>query len=191
MPAEPSNFDPQKLWQSQATEHDAMTIAEIHEKARVFQGRIRRRNIMEYVAGVVVLAGFLPVLLYRGSWMMQVGAGLTMAATVFVVWQIRQRGSGRPVPEAGEALIGFHRRELIRQRNALRTVGAWYIAPFVPGMAMILSGRWFQLHAAHRSVRLDHLLILSAGALVTLVMLGIWQLNERGAKRLDKQIEKL
>jgi hypothetical protein len=191
MPVEPSDFDPQNLWQSQATEHEPMTIAEIHEKARTFQARVRRRNMVEYVAAAVAILGFLPALLQRGSWMMQVGAGLVMAAIAFVVWQLHRRASAQAVPEAGEAVTAFHRRELIRQRDAIRSVGLWYISPAIPGMAMILLGRWFQSPAPHRSVALDHLIIALVAVIAILVLLAIWLLNQRGAKRLQRRIDEL
>lgn len=79
---------------------------------------------------------------------MQAGAGLIMLAILFVTWQLHRRGSAESTPQAGEALVDAYRRQLIRQRNALRTAGLWYVAPVVPGMALLMLGRWFQLHAA-------------------------------------------
>ncbi len=191
MPGKPPDFEPQALWQSQSTEHDPMTIAAIHEKARVFQTRIRRRNLIEYIASIVVIAGFTPALLHPGSWMMQAGAGLIMIATVFVVWQLHRRGSAAALPDSGDALIDFHRRELVRQRDMLRAVAVWYLGPFVPGMALTMLGRWFQAHAQHRPVGLDHLIILLSGGIVSLMLLGIWLLNQWGARRLQKRIDEL
>lgn len=191
MPDEPPIFDPQKLWQSQATEHTPMTIAQIHQKARTFQAKVRRRNIIEYVACVVVIAGFMPALLHRGSWMMQAGAAWIMAATVFIAWQLHRRASGRAVPDGGQAVVDFHRRELMRQRDAVRSVGFWYLAPFAPGMVLLLAGRWFQSHATHRPLALDHLIIGLVGVIAVLVFVVIWLLNQRGADRLQRQIEEL
>lgn len=191
MSGEPSDFDPQSLWQNQATEHDPMTVAQIHEKARAFQSRIRRRNLTEYIACVFVIAGFIPALLQHRSWMMQAGALLIMAATIFVAWQLHRRGSSRPAPAGGDALMTTYRQELVRQRDALRSIGAWYLAPFAPGMALLMLGRWFQLHAAHRAVGLDHLIILLGTAIAALVFLVVWLLNQRGADRLQKRIDEL
>ena len=191
MSGEPSDFDPQSLWQSQAMEHDPMTLAQIHTKAQALQSRVRRRNVREYIACVVVVAGFTPALLQRASWMMQAGALLIMAATIFVAWQLHRRGAAQPVPEGGDALIAAYREELVRQRDALRSVGAWYLAPFVPGMALLMLGRWFQSHAAHRPVGVDHIIIILSTAIVALVFLVIWLLNQRGADRLQKRIEEL
>jgi len=191
MPAEPSDLDPQKLWQSQTTEYDPMTIAVIHEKARTFQARIWRRNAMEYAGCVIAILGILPAALHRGSWMMQSGGALIIIATIFVAWQLHRRTSGGTVPEAGEPLVGFYRAELIRQRDALRSVSVWYLAPFVPGMALLLLGRWFQSHATHRSLGTDHLIIALVAVIAVLVFLVIWLLNQRGAQSLQQRIDEL
>ena len=191
MSGEPSDFDPQTLWQSQPREYDPMTLAEIREKARKFQAKLRRRNTIEYVACVVVILLFLPGLLHSGSWMMQAGCGLNMAAAVFVGWQLHVRGSARAAPDGDHAMVDFHRRELIRQRDALRSVGVWYLAPMIPGMVLLMLGRWFQSHAPGRSIAVDHLAIALSGAIAALVFSGIWLLNQRGADRLQRLIEEL
>ncbi len=150
---------------------------------------MRRRNLVEYIACIVVIAGFTPVLLHQGSWMMRAGAGLIMAATIFVAWQLHRRASAAPLPVSGEALVDFHRRELIRQREALQSIAVWYLGPFVPGMVMLLLGRWFQAHAPHRPLGFDHLIIFLAGVIVALIWLGVWLLNQWGAERLQRRID--
>jgi hypothetical protein len=201
MSGDPSDFDPQApnlqapnlqaLWQSQVQEHEPMSLAEIHHKARTLEKKVRWRNAREYIASVVVIAGFSPVLLHRDSWMMQAGAALVILATIFVAWRIHRQASARAVPEAGEALRDFHREELIRQRDALRSVGRWYLAPFMPGMALVMMGRWFQSHVGGRSLAMDHLGILLASGVAALVFGGIWWLNLRGARRLQAEIDRL
>lgn len=93
--------------------------------------------------------------------------------------------------ESGDALVDSYRRELIRQRDALRSIGRWYLAPFVPGMTLLLLGRWFQSHATRRPVALDHVIIALVGVIAALVFLVIWLLNQRGAERLQRRIEEL
>src|SRR5271165_303460 len=152
MPDEPPAFDPQKLWQSQATEHTPMTLAQVHQKARTFQAKVRLRNIIEYIGCVLAIAGYTPALFHRGSWMVHVGAVLIMAAVAFIAWQLHRRASSKAVPEVGDAVADFHRRELIRQRDAVRSVAVWYLAPVVPGMVLFLAGLWLQSHAPHRTI---------------------------------------
>jgi uncharacterized membrane protein YecN with MAPEG domain len=191
VPGESSDLDPRKLWQSQPTEYDPMTLAAIHEKARVFGAKVRRRNAIEYIASAVVVLGFLPAVLHRGSWMMQAGGALIIAGTVFMVWQLHRRASAKSVPQAGKAAVDFYRAELTRQRDALRSVAVWYIAPFVPGMALLLMGRWFQSHATRWPVGADHFIILLTAAVAFLVFMVIWLLNQRGADRLQRRIDEL
>jgi magnesium-transporting ATPase (P-type) len=191
MPGEPSDFDPQRLWQSQVKEYDPMTLADIHRKARTLESKVRRRNALEYVGCVLVIAGFLPAVLHRGSWMMQVGGTLIIAATGFIAWQLHRRGSATAVAESGDALVDAYRRELMRQRDALRSIAVWYLAPFVPGMTLLLLGRWFQSHATRRPIALDHIIIALTGVIAALVFLVIWLLNQRGADRLQRRIEEL
>ena len=191
MPTDPAGLDPQAIWQSQTTEHAPTSLAALHEQARSFRRRIGRRNAVETAAGAAVILGFLPVLFHRGSWMMQAGGGLVIAATVFVLWQLHRRGASGPAPDAGAPLIDHYRAELARQRDALGSVGAWYLGPFVPGMALLLAGRWFQAHAAHRSLAADHLMIAVVGLVVAGVFLGVLRLNRLGAQRLQRRIDDL
>jgi hypothetical protein len=188
---DPQSLWPQKLWQSQTSEYDPMTLAAIHEKARTFQATIKRRNAREYFGCVIVILGMLPAVLHRESWMMQAGGALIMLAVLFVGWQLHRRASAEKIPDMGEPLIDAYRAQLIRQRDALRSVGVWYLAPFIPGMALLLLGRWFQSHVAGRSLRTDHFAIACGAAFVVLVFLGVWLLNRRGAKRLQRRIDEL
>lgn len=190
MTGDPSD-DLQALWRAQPTEHQPMTLAEIHQRARTMRRKVRRRNLTEYAAGVLVILGFAPVLLHPRSWMMQAGAALIIVATVMVLRHLHRMASARAVPEDGAPIVDFHREELIRQRDVLRTVGRWYLAPFIPGLALITAGRWFQAHARGRTVETDHLIILVTSAIVALFFVFVWALNQWGAKQLQKRIDAL
>ena len=179
MQPDPTDLDPQKLWQSQQTEHVPMSLAEIHDKSRAFQARIKRRNLIEYAACIVVVLGFLPGVFDRVSWMVQAASGWIIVATAFVAWQLHRRGSAERSPNIGEALIEFHRAQLTRQRDAGRSIAVWYIAPFVPGMALLLTGLWFVRGA-------NHALDLFTGALAVVVFAGTWWLKPTCAPTASK-----
>jgi len=200
MPADPMDFDPQRpdlqnLWQSQPTEYDPMTLAQIHHEAERLQTRVRRRNLREYIAGALAIAFFVPVAIFSRSWLMQVGAGLIIVAMVYIFWRLNRVGPSRsPVPDArtqGAALVDFQRAELSRQRDALRSMGFWNIAPVVPGMVLLVLGRWFGPPAAHRTTTTDHLIIVLASAIAVLLFVVIWLLNQRGADKLQRRIDEL
>ena len=130
------------LWQSQPTEPPRMSPEELRSRMHRFERRIFWRNLREYAAGVVVLIVFgyyewlFPALLQR------IGSTLTIAGTLYVMYQLHRRASARISPaDAGmKSCLEYHRQELERQRDALRAVWSWYLLPFVPGMAVFLAG---------------------------------------------------
>lgn len=191
MKPDPSDLDPQRLWQGQDTEYAPVTLAAVHDKARAFQAKVRRRNMFEYAASAFVILGFLPVVFDRTSWIMQLAGALIIAATVFVAWQIHRRASASNVPETGASLAEFHRAELGRQRDAVGSIAVWYLAPFVPGMTLLLLGRWLQGPAPHRSAAAEHGILLLTGAIEALVFVGVWLLNQRAAARLQRELDAL
>jgi hypothetical protein len=182
--------DLKQLWTSQQTEEAPMPIEDIRRRTAELNKRVRRRNLIEYVAAVFVVIGFTPYLLH-GGWMIQGGAALTMAATGFVVWQLHRRTAMGHAPDAGRELVDYHRAELVRQRDAIRSAGLWYIAPLVPGLVMMALGRWFQAHAPGRPVEIDHLVIGLCLVIVALGLLAAWLWLQMGALRLQKRIDDL
>jgi hypothetical protein len=187
----PSDLDPQGLWRSQNKEYDPMTLADIHTKARAFDSRVQRRNAIEYIACGVVIVGFAPMLLHGPNWMMQAGAALIMLGTVFVAWQLHGRGSVDASVEPGETLVDAYRRQLIRQRDAIRSVGSWYLAPFAPGMTLLLIGMWFRAPKPGVPIERAHMGVMIASAINIALFVCIWLLNLRGAKLLQKRIDDL
>jgi hypothetical protein len=179
------------LWQDQPTEYDPMTLEHVRAKANAFQKKIRRRNLVEYLAMPVVVLGFSPLLFATHSWMMQLGGALIILATGYIGWQLHRRASARAAPESGAALVDFHRGELVRQQKAVRSAGSWYLAPLIPGMVMMTLGRWFQSPAAGRTTETDHVIIVLCSIIVALAFLAVWLVNRLGAHRLQKEIDEL
>jgi hypothetical protein len=191
MTGDPSDLDPQQLWQSQQKEYDPVSLAEIHAKARAFDGKIQRRNAIEYVACGAVIVGFAQALLHGQNWLIRAGAAWFMLAAVFVAWQLHRRGSTDSASPSGETLVDGYRRQLIRQRDAIRTVGVWYIGPMIPGFLLMMPGFWLQAPRHGQTLAQHHAALLVTYAIVVLLIVGIWLLNLHGAKRLQKRIDEL
>jgi len=179
-----------ELWQSQKTEGVRMSVEQIRLSAGKFQRRIGWRNAREYVAALLVAAFFVFQMIRGGDPLTRVGFGLIVAGVCYVVWQLHSRGSGRPLPgDLGLASsIDFQRRELERQRDLLRSVWRWYLAPLIPGLAVLIVAfaRTNPGHLKHYNLLLTaYVLVIAA------VFAGIAKMNERAAHRLQRRIDQL
>lgn len=182
------------LWQSQPTEPPRMSPEDLRGRMRSFERRIFWRNLREYVAGAIVLIAFgyyewlFPALLLR------IGSTLTIAGTLYVMYQLHRRASARISPaDAGmKSCLEYHRQELERQRDALRAVWSWYLLPFVPGMAVFLAGMMVNQWRAHPGLLLPTLAGFGLLALImAAVFFAVWKLNQWSAKKLQVQIDEL
>ncbi len=184
MSNDPHTRDVRDLWQNQEEDTMAITLDDVRRRATRLEGRIYWRNVREYVAGAVVIPVFGASLLHFRGW--RLAAPLLMiAGAVCVLYQLHRRGAARSHPEEMglRASVDFHLRELERQRDALHSVWAWYLLPFVPGLVAELV-----VAAADRGM--DARLVLF-GCAVLLIFVGIWRLNESASRRLDQSIREL
>jgi len=192
MARERSRDEATNIWRKQQTKDTAVTLANIHERAHKFQSHVRRRNMREYAAALVVVLVFGFYFWIFPGWMMKMGSALSIVATVFVVWQLHMRGAAHVLTaNSGMPLVEVHRAELMRQRDLLKSVGVWYLAPFVPGSMLIVLGRYFQVHVPGRTLAWDHQIILMAAVVVALIFGIVWLLNAWGAERLQRRIDQL
>ncbi|MCU1233502.1 MAG: hypothetical protein JWP63_1469 [Candidatus Solibacter sp.] len=169
------NDDPMKIWQEQPVEGTAISMDEIRRRAGRFEYRIRSRNKREYLGAAIVAIMFTFYLFHFSDWAIRVGSLLVLAGTAYVVAQLYRRSSPLALPgELGlTGSVEFYRRELVRQRDLLRSVWSWYLAPLVPGLLVISKGKIVTL------------------AINVLVFGGVWWINQRAADRLTRQIEEL
>jgi len=184
MPNEVNPNDPRILWQSQEGENMTITLDEIRHRGARFERRIWWRNFREYAAGAVVIPVFVAQLFTVHGWGL-VPPVLLIAGMVYVLVQLHRHGAARPLPaDAGmRASLDFHRLELERQRDALRSVWRWYLLPFVPGFAATAVASAFQRKSAGVPIAFV--------AFAALVLAGVWHMNQRAAQKLDRKIQEL
>lgn len=170
-----------------------MSLADVHLHAQKFQSRVRLRNTIEYVAAAFVVVLFARMALTVPDPIVQIGAGLIVAGALYVCWQLYRlgRAATRGELDAGaQSWATFHRGELVRQREALRTVWSWYLAPFVPGMVVFLAGVAFtEANPAPFPARLAVFLV--GVGLMAAVFAAVGWLNALGVKKLDSEIAAL
>jgi hypothetical protein len=182
------------LWQGQPTEPPHISPEDLRRKMDRFERRIYWRNVREYVAGAFVVAAFGYYEWRFPTVLMRIGSGLMILGTLYVMYELHRRASARTAPaELGmSTCLDFHRRELERQRDALRSVWTWYLLPFVPGMIVFLAGMAWIVLKANPAVMLRALIGLGVmGIVVAAVFFAVWKLNRWTANKLQSRIDAL
>jgi Flp pilus assembly protein TadB len=181
--------DLKKLWKSQPASNAAFAMDQLKRGAQRFQRRVAARNALEYLACVAVVACFANYLVVFPFPVMRAGSVLLILGTVLVAWQLHKRASNRgPLPgELGERpWLEFHLRQLTRQRDALRNVWLWYVAPFVPGIVVFRWGVETELGISAPFAR-----GWTANLSIAAVFLLVIAYNRFVARRLQKRIDQL
>lgn len=188
-----SDRDPlQSIWKNQSQEKFTMSLADIHARADKFQSRIRQRNWIEYAAAVFVIGAFVWMALSIPAPVVKTGALLIALGAAYVCWKLHEvgRAASKAERDTAQSLTAFHRAELVRQRDALKTVWRWYLAPFVPGVLVFLAGVSFapELEAP---LAAKVVTFVTGLAFQAAVFAAVWWLNATGVKRLEKEIAAL
>jgi hypothetical protein len=96
------------------------------------------------------------------------------------------------IPEVpAAALVDFHRSQLVRHRDAGGGSWLWEIVPTLPGLALILLGRWFQVHAPGVPLALDNMVTALGAIIVALILVIVVLIRRIRVYRLQKRIDEL
>lgn len=184
----------QDLWQSQRSELRPMPVEELRRAADRLTRKVFWRNVSEYVAVVIVLAGFGRTLVQEHTWMLRLGCGMVMAAAIFAAVQFRRKGTSARRGDGTNArsCMDYYRTELVRQYELLASAWKWFVLPFVPGLALTLGG-CLQLALRRPEVHRSTIVWMFGGtALACVVTLaGIAWLNLWSAEKLKRRIAEL
>ena len=188
--------DMTNIWRNQPMESAEISLAEICRKADKFERRIFWRNLREYVAGVVVIAFFGYYISIFHSPLTRAGCGLVIAGTLFIGLTLQKRGPSKAIPAdlAIRSCTEFLSKELQRQCDLMRSVWLWYLLPLVPGLLVFESGLLAQaLQQVNASSHLRSVVTPFAITIVlsAVVFIGVWKLNQWGARKLQREIDAL
>jgi hypothetical protein len=176
------NDELQTLWQGQPVAPVPIDPEQLRRKSARLYGRVRARNLRETVAGAVAIA-LLAWVARAETGLPLVSSLMLMAGMLYVIWHLWWHGKASELPVDLGAMdaISFHRRELTRQRDLLRGVFWWYLAPFLPGLVLTA------VVAVRRSWVAPAILIVFVAAANWFV---IW-INRRAVDCLDRQLAEL
>ncbi len=185
---EPLHNPVQQLWQSQPLEGIKMSADAIRKRAGKFERRILWRNVREYLSSLVGAVLFGLFFAKTHDVLLRVAYVLFIAGLAWVVIQLHRKGSARSMPVSMGALpsLQFFRSELERQRDVVKSVWQWYLAPLVPGFVVLTV--CYTL-ARPFPVGLASALLLDAA--VTVLFLLVWKINMRAARCLQRIIDEL
>lgn len=179
-------------WQASGRDAVLPTIEESRAGADRFYRQIRRRNLIEYAACVLVVALFGAGAIFLPAGVLpRIGMALVALGALIVAWQLHRRASAEAPPEAMamEPVLTHQRAQLVRQRDALSQIGLWYIGPLVPGMVLLLLHPVFEKGpAAALEFDTGHWITLAVNLLV---FGGAWWLNHRAARQLQVAIDEI
>ena len=178
----------QQLWQFQPVEGIKMSADVIRQRAGKFERRIHWRNVREYVSSLVAAVLFAYFFATNHVVLFRVAYALFIAGLGWVVFQLHRQGSAKSMPAAmgTSTCLQFFRAELERQRDVVGNVWSWYLAPLVPGFVVLTAGS---------VIARPHPAGLAAAALldavVAVVFLLVWKMNQRAARCLQRMIDEL
>ncbi len=178
------------LWTAQHTDARAPSPAELTERARVLRRRVWRRDATEYAAGAIA-AGVLGWMgIVSPDWGVRIACLVQIAGLLLVMRNLWTR---RPVddPAALDRDALSHLRALLTaQRDALASVGRWYIGPMLPGMILFLVAV-SRVTATNTGWGPALIVAALAAAIASGVLYGVLRLNRHAARALDAQLAAL
>ncbi len=182
--------DARRLWQAGSSPPVEVPVEQIVARAEAFRRSVRRSQAAEYVAGVFVIlifgAGAALPDVTRLPAVARVGALLIVCGAVFVMTYLALRGAAGEVRRDASTL-SCYRAELARRRDLLASVTRWYLAPFWPGMLLLMGGvaldRWGEPGTVGATA--------ATLSLMAVATVAIARVNRRAAAKLSSELEEL
>lgn len=183
---------PFPLWTEEAQGAAFTDPAEIARRANAFERTIRRRNMIEYAAGGIVLV---PAALaaiaaaWKGEYAFAFALGV-LAAGIVVVLRNLARRAGNLDPHPEEPCLAHLERQYRRQYEALLSVPAWYVGPFVPGFVLLYGTvTWKTAEALGWRAAVEG---MAVPVLATLAVgIAVVALNRWAARRIKRKLDAL
>lgn len=180
----------QHSWKEQPVTTATISLDEIKKRHAALSRTIRRRNILEYVAGGIAAAFLLVMSVVTflaartvAHWVMAAGFA-TLALGMVIVGLHIFRKSTRASADMAASGTDFLMLRLERERDLLRSAWLWYVGPMVPGFVLSYLGYW--MANPERPI-----FALVGGGLTFALAVFVVILNRRAARRIESEIRSL
>jgi hypothetical protein len=180
----------QELWAGQPVVPSRPSPDDLNRRAHDFDRRVRRRNAIEYGAGALLIPVFGAIAIVEHDWLMRIACVLILLGVMVVIRGVRVHGGAARKQDWAAPVRDHHRAQLAKQRDALAGVWRWYLAPLVPGLALLFASVWRAVYlgagAAAANARIVPAVLIAIAAFA-----GIHWLNRVVARRLGRAIAAL
>jgi hypothetical protein len=181
--------DLRALWRDQPTkEIPEMTIEVLRERSGRLARKVATRKWSETIAGAVCMLLLAALGLHvPGAPLLQLACALLVVGEGVVIAGLWRRSAPAPAPvsAATAELLGYYRGELARERDLLKTMAAWYLAPVAPGLFLFPLGACAALGVPMLAVGV----VATVSTAITCVILVA--LYRRSARRIARELEAL
>jgi hypothetical protein len=178
----------QQLWQSQPVEGIQMSVDALRKRAGRFENRILWRNRREYLGCLIAAVLFAYFFAKTHDPLFRIAYALFIAGLGWVAIQLHRKGSAKSMPAAmgASTCLQFFRVELERQRDVVKNIWPWYLAPLVPGFVVLTIGNFLALPYPANLLGAVWLDGIAIAAFVV-----VWKMNARAARCLQRTIDEL
>ena len=134
------------LWQTLPAQRITITAEQMRARARKFEAKHKRRDIIEYIGYALFFAAITYMLTVHSDWQMWVASGLAVGGGLIAMWNYNKYAKAKPMPasHSGDKLLNFMRREITRQRDAAASMWKWYLLPAAPFIIFVMIFRWIE-----------------------------------------------
>ena len=176
----------QELWLEPSEEAIEVEIERLQEDARSLDKTLRRRNLIEQGAGILVFVLFGGAALTETQPLAVAGNALVAAGALLVTAILYRKGRAEVPPDVDSStdFLERYRTELEHQARLLRWVPVWYLGPLFPG-ALLLAIEMLN------APRLSFEFVLTYFVMVGLFLVGVVALNLRASAQMKRQAEAL
>ena len=161
-------------------------LSDVFSRTQALMKKIRRRTLVGYAVCFIVIVTFGSFILIFPNTLARIGSGLTVAAALYMAYQLYERRNRKPPSGTGlSACTAFYRKELERQRDFHRGIWFWSRLVFmVPGYVLFIVGAAM----AHPELAREYAVIT-----ICYILLGIVAvpLNQRLSRTYQRQIDEL
>jgi hypothetical protein len=134
------------MWKTQPVHSGPLSLDQIKRDAEAFHRTVVRQNRAGAAGAIAIMLIFGAYAWFLPDVVIRIGSGLVAAGALVALLTHRKLASTRGLPQDGVAstYVDYFRAELIRQRDGLRSVWLWGVAPFLPGTSLIVYGMGHQ-----------------------------------------------